>query len=110
VVTRGISKKGVQTIKVIWCVSIVISIFLIFIVAKYSLWQINNKLSLALFSLPIHIGILLSILLTYITWLKKDDKRRIILYLKRSFLLFLGAIYVVFLILFFWFFIIPAHV
>lgn len=107
---RGISKKCVKRIKVIWCVSIVISLCLIFIVAKYSLWQINNKLELLLFSMPIHIGILLSIMLMYITWYNKDDRRRTFLYLKMSFLIFLSVFYLVFLILFVWLFIIQAHV
>lgn len=98
------SRKFVQKIMAIWCIALFVCLFLVFIIAKYSILEIDNKFTLFFYSLPFHVGILLTLLLAYMKLFKNEYQNMIFSFLiKALFFLFVVAYFVV-ITLFVWFF------
>ncbi len=91
-------------IKIAWVISIVVSILLSYLAAKYSIWKIADRASLAVYSLPFHLGIVLTLVLVYTSWfMRRRDKKTLDYFKKGFFLLFTGT-YILLLVLFIWVF------
>jgi hypothetical protein len=93
-----------KALKIAWVISIVLSVLVTFLAAKYSLWRVTDKVSLAVYSFPFHLGIILTFVLVYRSWFKPGGKRKILDYSKKGvFSLFVGT-YLFLSILFIWLF------
>lgn len=91
---------------IVWIISILISLWLVFIVGKSLAGKTIkiDRLSLGLYSLPFHIMMITTLMFMYKIWFKTKSKNKIFEYFKIGFFVLLSGGYFLVLTLFIWLF------